>query len=230
MGWQSCSFLVTPQQLEKALESFALVVDNACVPIDYANTPVGDFIKIYSAVYERLVDSDTFAGKNVGLLKQIAITTNLSDIKFGMEHELDGKRVKAVIHDKRSVLPYLAPFTFRTYTENDKLYVSTRSSYLAYCDSVFGYEINFPKFSQSDAAYYGLASEKELRAYPDYERFRKNILGITKPFSFRLNVLYQESGHRSIIGSLLRSFSGFVGVCSAWKQISLTEMSESAIL
>lgn len=30
MGWQSCSFLVTPQQLEKALEPFVLVVDNAC--------------------------------------------------------------------------------------------------------------------------------------------------------------------------------------------------------
>lgn len=187
MGWQSCPFLVTPRQLEKALAPFGLVIDNACVPIDYANTPVGDFIKIYSAVYERLVDGDTFAGKNTGLLKQIAITTNLSDIKFGMEHELDGKWVKAVIHDKRSVLPYLAPFTFRTYTENDKLYVSTKASYLAYCDSIFGYEINFPKFSQSDAAYYGLASEKEFRAYPDYERFRKNILGITKPFSFRLN-------------------------------------------
>lgn len=41
MGWQSCSFLVTPQQLEKALEPFALVVDNACVPIDYTNIPVG---------------------------------------------------------------------------------------------------------------------------------------------------------------------------------------------
>ena len=60
-------------------------------------------------------------------------------------------------------------------------------SYLAYSDSIFGYEVNFPKFSPSDANYYGLANEKELKAYPDYELFRKNIVKITKPFHFRQN-------------------------------------------
>ena len=55
----------------------------------------------------------------MGLLNQMAITSNLSDIKFGMEHELDGKWIKAAIHDKKSILPYLAPFIFMTYTENN---------------------------------------------------------------------------------------------------------------
>ncbi len=139
------------------------------------------------SVPERLINGGFFDGSYHALLKQIAFTSNLSDIEFCMEHELDGKWVKAVKHDKQSVLPYLAPFTFNIYTENNKLYVSTRYSYLAYSDSIFGYEVHFPKFSQSDVDYYGLASERELNAYPDYELFRKNIVKITKPFCFRLN-------------------------------------------
>lgn len=74
----------------------------------------------------------------------IAITSNLSDLKFGMEQEIDGKMFKAVIVDKKiSPLPYLTPFTFNMYSENNKLYVSTKYSYLAYTESVLGYEINF---------------------------------------------------------------------------------------
>lgn len=196
MGWQSCPFLVTPKELKTAFEPFKLVINNACVPIDYTNTSVEEFLKIYSALYERLISGEVFDGKYVGLLNHIAITSNLSDIKFGMEHEIDGKWVKAVIHDKKSILPYLAPFTFRTYTENNKLYVSTRASYLAYSESIFGYEINFPKFSQSDADYYGLTSEKEFKAYPDYELFRRNIIKITKPFSFNQNGVVKKTAIR----------------------------------
>lgn len=186
MGWQSCPFFVTPKELQTAFGPFKLVIKNACVPIDYTNTPVEEFLENYSILYERLINGEVFDGSYRALLKQIAFTSNLPDIKFCMEHELDGIWVKAVKHDKQSVLPYLAPFTFNTYTENDKLYVSTRYSYLAYSDSIFGYEVLFPKFSQSDADYYGLASERELNAYPDYELFRKNIVKITKPFHFRL--------------------------------------------
>lgn len=187
MGWQSYPFLVTPEELKIAFESFKLVVSNACVPIDYTNTPVEEFLEIYSSLYERLISGEVVDKKCIGLLKQIAITSDLSSVKFGMEHELEGEWVKAVVCNKKSILPYLAPFTFRTYTENNKLYVSTRASYLAYSESIFGYEINFPKFSQSDADYYGLASEKEFKAYPDYELFKRNIMKITKPFTFKLN-------------------------------------------
>ncbi len=51
MGWQSCPFLVTPQELQIAFEPFKLVIDNACVPIDYTNTPVEEFLENYSALY-----------------------------------------------------------------------------------------------------------------------------------------------------------------------------------
>ncbi len=196
MGWQSCPFLVTPKELKTSFEPFKLVTDNACVPIDYTDTPVEEFLNIYSALYEQLISGKVFDEKYMGQLKQIAITSNLSDIKFGMEHELDGKWVKAVINDRKSILPYLAPFTFGTYTENDKLYVSTRASYLAYRESIFGYEIIFPKFSQSDADYYELTSEKELKAYPDYELFRKTIVKITKPFCFQLNGIVKKTSIR----------------------------------
>lgn len=196
MGWQSCPFLVTPKELQTAFEPFKLVIDNACVPIDYTNTPVEEFLENYSALYERLIEGEVFTGKYTELLKQIAITSNLSDIEFGMEHELDGQWVKAVINHRRSVLPYLAPFTFNTYQENGKLYVSTRASYLAYSDSIFGYEINFPKFSRSDADYYGIASEKEFKTHPDYELFRKYIMKITVPFSFNLNGVIKKTSIR----------------------------------
>ena len=196
MGWQSCLFLVTPEELQTALEPFYLVIHNACVPIDYTNTPVEAFLENYSAIYERLIAGEVLTGKYAELLKQIAITSSLSNIEFGMEHELDGQWVKAVINHRQSPLPYLAPFTFNTYRENGKLYVSTRYSYLAYSDSIFGYEINFPKFSQSDIDYYGVASEKELKAYPDYELFRKSIMKITVPFCFNLNGVTKNTSIR----------------------------------
>ncbi len=196
MGWQSCPFLVTPKELETVLEPFRLVKENACVPIDYTDTPVGEFLKIYTALFEQLVRGEVIDGKKAGIPPQIAVTTHLSDIKFGMEHEIGGKWVKAVINDKKSILPYLAPFTFGIYTENGKLYVSTRASYLAYRESIFGYEIIFPKFSQRDADYYGLTSEKEFKAYPDYEQFRKNIVRITRPFCFRWNGIVKKTSIR----------------------------------
>lgn len=86
MGWQSCSFLVTPKELQTALEPFKLIINNTCVPIDYIDTPVEEFLENYSALYERLINDGVFDG---ALLKQIAFTSNLSDIKFCMEHELE---------------------------------------------------------------------------------------------------------------------------------------------
>ncbi len=195
MGWQSCPFFITPKELKTALEPFRLVVDNACVPIDYTDTPAEEFLEKYSALYERLIGGDVIDHKSEsGLLRQIAITSNLPDLKFGMEHEIDGKMVKAVIVDKKgSPPPHLAPFTFNMYTENNKLYVSTRYSYLAYTETVLGYEIIFRKFSQSDVEYFGLSSEKEFRTYPDYALFKKTITKMTKPLIFQKNGIVKKT-------------------------------------
>jgi len=121
MGWQSYPFLVTPEELKTAFEPFKLVVSNTCVPIDYTDTPVEDFLKSYSALYERLISGGVIDWKTESaLLDQIAITSNLPELKFGMEHELDGKMAKAVMIDKKiSPLPYLAPFTFNIYSKNN---------------------------------------------------------------------------------------------------------------
>lgn len=197
MGWQRCPFLITPKELGTALKPFKLVKHNACVPIDYTDTPVEKFLNNYSALYERLVSGEVLTGKYMEVLEQIAVTSNLSEVKFGMEHWLDGKRVKAVIYNKSiSPMPYLAPFTFMTYMENNKLYVSTSASYLVYPEFIFGYEINFLKFSQSDADYYGFASEKEFKTYPDYELFKKNIVKVTKPLRFHLNGIVKKTSIR----------------------------------
>ena len=58
------------------------VIHNACVPIGYTNTPVEDFLENYSALYERLINGEVFNGSYRALLKQIAFTANLPDIKF----------------------------------------------------------------------------------------------------------------------------------------------------
>jgi len=73
------------------------------------------------------------------------------------------------------------------------IYVSTRYSYLAYTESVLGYEIIFRKFSQSDADYFGISSEKEFKTYPDYVLFRKNIAKMTKPMIFCLDGVVKKT-------------------------------------
>lgn len=192
MGWHSCPFLITPGELKTAFEPFKLVISNVHVPIDYMDTPAEEFLEIYSALYERLICGGVFEGS----LKHIAVTSDLSRIKFGKEHEYEGKQFKSILHDKKSVMPYLAPFTFMTYMDNDKLIVSTRASYLVYSKSIFGYELNFPDLCRSAAEYRGVASEKELEGYDDYKLLRKNIIKITKPFCFEQNGIYKKTSIR----------------------------------
>lgn len=195
MGWQSYPFLVTPKELGMAFEPFKLVIDNRCVPVEYTNTPAAEFLKRYAALYELLISGGVVNAKAHGnLLENIAITSDLSAVKFGMEHELDGRMVKSVIFDRSvSPMPYLSPFTLTTYCENDKIYVSTRYSYLVYTDFIFGYAINFRKFCPSDADYYGLSSEKGFQTYPDYELFKKSIAKITKPLTLRQNGIAKKT-------------------------------------
>lgn len=192
MGWHSCPFLITPGELKTAFEPFKLVISNAHVPIDYTDTPAEEFLENYSALYERLISGGVFEGT----LRHIAVTSDLSRIKFGRVHEYEGKQFKSILHDKKSVMPYLAPFTFMTYMDNDKLIVSTRASYLVYSEAIFGYELNFPEFCRSDTEYWGGASEKELEGYDDYKLLRKKIIKITKPFCFDLNGIYKKTSIR----------------------------------
>lgn len=195
MGWQSYPFLVTPNELGVFFEPFKLVIDNCCVPVEYTDTPAAEFLKSYAVLYELLTSGGVVNAKAHGnLLKHIAITSDLSAVKFGMEHELDGKMVKSVIFDRSvSPMPYLSPFTLTTYCENGKIYVSTGYSYLVYTDFIFGYQINFRKFCPSDADYYGLSSEKQFQTYPDYELFKKSIAKITKPLTFRQNGIVKKT-------------------------------------
>lgn len=187
MGWQSVAFFVTPEELEKVLEPFWLVTDNACVPLGYTHTPAGEFLKGYAALYQLLTRGQTPGAEHRALLRHTAFTSDLAGVRFGREHLLGGEWVKSVLHDRTiSPMPYLSPFTLMARVEKGNLYVSTRASYLAYPEFVCGYEVHFRRFSRGDAAYYGLASEKEFSTYRDYAQFKRSIAEITRPLCIRL--------------------------------------------
>ncbi len=199
MGFQSYGFLVTPSELKKALEPFNLVVHNAHVPIDYKETPHDEFLKIYGGFYDSLINGKTDEWFNkIGGECMTALTTDLSAVKFGREHTYNGGQYKLLVDsDKRTgPLPYLAPFTFNTYTVNGKLFVSTRYSFIAYCDTILGFEAVYRKLSKSEQEYYGVSSEKDFDTYGDYILFKKNITSITKAFKFRLNGIEKNTSIR----------------------------------
>lgn len=53
-GWQTFSFLLTPEELQKVLEPYHLVIFNAHVPVEYVESNLEEYIAVYGKLYELL--------------------------------------------------------------------------------------------------------------------------------------------------------------------------------
>lgn len=187
MQVHSCLFVVTPDELKEALRPLRLFIHNASVPIDYTETPKEVFIEKYTKLYELLCSGDKPSRERHGdLFDHFAVTADISSVIYGNEHICDGEKRKMFTDCTRGYPTHFAPFTFLTYEENGKLFVSTRASYLQYTEQIMGFQLEHLKIAtKQDEEYWGAASEKELSSYKDYELFRKYIFSITSAMTFR---------------------------------------------
>lgn len=94
-GWDSYSFVITPEEWEHCLAGFHCVIGNAHVPLDYHETPLEEYLDICHALYDRLMTGERLVWKqDYPLLCVQYLTTDLSRCGYGHIHEYQGERYK----------------------------------------------------------------------------------------------------------------------------------------
>jgi len=189
-GWEMFYFIVTPEELEKCLTEFHLVVHNAHVPIDYVETSINSYINMQKQLFELLRTGEKLNWKEHHmLLKQTGLTTELSRCKYGNMHEYQGNLYKRPDFDEPCI--NFSPFTFYVMEDkNGKCRVSTRVSYTQYPENIIGIELSYPKniqfISSETGNFEALQSTKTLHSYQDYLLLKSRISDMTRLLSFQI--------------------------------------------
>lgn len=185
MAFQFLPFVITPEQLENILGSFYLFVGDTHVPLNYTYTPVKEFIEQYSGFYELLCSGKRIDFRNnYALMKNYFITTDMSSVMFGKEHEYNGALYKMYMGTSRGYAPYIAPFSFSARIEYERVVVSTRESYLTERSDVMGFQLTFPK------------NANDLESFEDFTLFKKLLYKITIPFMFKFESIEKKTNIR----------------------------------
>ena len=190
-GWDSCSFVITPEEWEHCLAGFHCVIGNAHVPLDYHETPLKEYLDICHALYDRLMTGERLVWKqDYPLLCVQYLTTDLSRCGYGHIHEDQGERYKHP--DFAEPCVSAAPFTLYPMTDREgKINVSTRVSYVQYPENVVGWQLSYPKkicFKDTKTDTYGQDfPTKTLAAYQDFLLLKERIQKITRPMALNVN-------------------------------------------
>ena len=62
-GWKRFSFLLTPEELQKVLEPYHLVIANVHVPMDYVESDLTEYMNTYRKLYEVMTSSEKLVWK-----------------------------------------------------------------------------------------------------------------------------------------------------------------------
>lgn len=189
-GWETFYFIVTPEELEKCLTEFHLVIHNTHVPIDYVETSTSSYINTQKQLFELLKTGEKLNwDDHYFLLRQIGLTTDLSRCIYGNMHKYHGKLYKKADFDEPCI--NFSPFTFYLIEDkNGKSRISTQVSYIQCPENVVGIELSYPKniqFKSSDTGTFeALYSTKTLHSYQDYLKIKSRISDITRPLLFQM--------------------------------------------
>lgn len=194
MGFQFTPFIITPDELAKAIEQFTLFISNKHVPIDYISTPSEVFLDNYKKLYIRLCNGEKIDFRNHnGILDCFSITTDISSVQFGREHIYCDKEYKSYLGTTRGYAPYFLPFTFSAYEENNKIFVTTRGSWMVDYTAIMGFQLAYPKLTKSEATEHNITSEQEWESYSDYKFFKDFVTSHTTVFKFAMNGIEKKT-------------------------------------
>lgn len=186
-GFESFRFIITPDEIEKVLDGFHFVVDNAHVPIEYLESPPVEFLSVYREMYRLLSEGYKFVDqRDYRLFPMSGVTTNLAMCKYGLIHEYQGSMYKSPCFDEPCVS--IHPFILYLMGSDDKISVSTRVSRLQYPEYVVGIEMSYAKRIQYEcgSSYEELRTTHELESYKDYVTLKERIKAITKGLKFEI--------------------------------------------
>lgn len=92
-GWNTCKFIVTPQELKEILEGFHLVEFCRRVAANYIETEIDNFISDYEDFYHLLISGQKFN------LREDDVTTKLL---LGITNDLSKCAYSASFQDKKT--------------------------------------------------------------------------------------------------------------------------------
>lgn len=199
MGFQSTLFVITPDELELLLKPFTIFIGNTRIPRNYNCSPNKEFVEKYAKLYQKLCLGEMIdPHKDWKMLSYYNITTDISSLQW---QDIDPCKTKdsntlykQFDGTSRGYAPYFSPFAFSAYMENNRITVSTQSSWLVtYAAEIMGYQLYFPKFSKSEAEYTGMASEKEWESYDDYKMFKDSINKMTTVLKLSLDGIEKKT-------------------------------------
>ena len=144
-GWKYFSLLLTPEELQKVLEPYHLIITNAHVPIDYVESSLKEYICTYRKLYEVLASGKKLIWEeHCSLLEQISLASDLSKCQCGKFHEYEGKQYKRTYFLEPTV--GIRPFTLHFYEDSKgKLCASTKYSYVNCIEEILGLQLYYPK-------------------------------------------------------------------------------------
>lgn len=188
MSFQFVPFVITPDELKNALESFTLFIGNEHIPIDYISTSSEVFINNYTELYERLCNGEKINHRTHNeILNYFFITTDICSVQFGKEHTYLEKPYKMYLGTTKGDAPHFLPFTFSVYEENNKLFATTRGSWLVDYIDIMGFQLAYPKLTKSEAVECNVTSERDWESYSDYKLFKDFVTRHTSAFKFVMN-------------------------------------------
>ena len=194
MGFQFTPFIITPDELAKAIEQFTLFISNKHVPIAYISTPSEIFIDNYKKLYARLCNGEKIDHRaHNGIFDYFSITTDINSIQFGRKHIYRDQEYKSYLGSTRGFAPYFLPFTFSAYEENSKIFVTTRGSWMVDYTDIMGFQLAYPKLTKSEAAEYNITSEQDWESYSDYKLFKDCVTNHTTAFLFAMNGIEKKT-------------------------------------
>lgn len=197
-GWKRFSFLLTPEELFKVLESYHLVIANAHVPMDYVESDLTEYMNTYRKLYEVLASGEKLVWKeHYSLLSQINVASDLSKCQYGKVHEYEGKQYKSAVF--LEPIAGIQPLALHFYEDSKgRLCTSTKFSYIACTEEILGLELYYPKkIWMKTADDYELVNNMEVLGNgQDFENMKHAISQITKPLRIQIGEEKKSTGVR----------------------------------
>lgn len=185
MGYRFLPFVITAEEAEFVLEPFTLFKGNCRVERDYIYTPKSEFIENYTKLFCKLCAGEKIHyAADVRLLEYFCITTDIDSLKWRF-FENGGAEYKIYECSDRGPVPYLCPFTFSVYEENDRICVSTRGSWVVDYTDIMGFQMVCAADTEDFKAF-------KDRLFKCTSALKLNINGSEKRTQIRVSITARE--------------------------------------
>ena len=181
-GWEKFSFIVTPEELEAALQNMHLLITSRHVPDNYRETPIFEYIADYSRFYHKLMSGQQLVRGDIGNFTEIGIAQVLDTHSYGRTHTYCGAKYQLADFDEPcAIISHFPLHIYTTSNGNPSLTIS--ASTCQFPEKTVGLELLFPKQIQfaCDGYYTPLQTTKDLVPYQDFLIVRDRIKSVTKP-------------------------------------------------